>query len=46
MLVNEKNLYRIDNNNINIFIIKIDIKDVINKIFFVASIFHNITNCF
>ena len=46
MLINEKNLYYIDNNNVNIFIIKNDVKNIINKILFVASIFYNITNCF
>ena len=46
MLIRKKNLYNIDNNNVNIFIIENDIKNVINKIFFIASIFHNITNCF
>ena len=46
MLINEKNLYNIDDNNINIFIIENDVKDVINRILFVASILHDITNCF
>ena len=46
MLINEKNLYNIDNNNVNIFAIKNDVKDVINRIFLVASILYNITNCF
>ena len=46
MLINEKNLYNIDNNNVNIFIIKNDVKDVINKIFLVASILYNVTNYF
>ena len=44
MFINEKNLYNIDNNNVNDFVIKNDIKNVINKIFFVASNFYNITN--
>ena len=44
MLVNEKNLYNIDNNNINVFIIENDIENVINKIFFIASILYNVTN--
>ena len=46
MFINEKNLYRINNNNINIFVIKNDVKDIINKKKFIVSIFHNITNCF
>ena len=46
MLVNEKHLYDIDNNNVNVFVIKNDIKNVIYKIFFTTSIFNNITNCF
>ena len=46
MLINKKNLYNIDNNNINIFIIKNDVKDIINKILFVASILHDVTNYF
>ena len=46
MFINEKNLYNIDNNNVNILIIENDVKDVINRIFFVASIFYNVTNCF
>ena len=46
MLINKKNLYNIDNDNINIFIIKNDVKDVINKILFVVSILHNVANCF
>ena len=46
MFINKKNLKNIDNNNVNIFIIENDVKDVINKILLVTSIFHNITNCF
>ena len=46
MLVNEKNLYYINNNNVNLFVIENDIKNVINKFFFIASIFYNVTNCF
>ena len=46
MLINEKNLYNIDNNNVNIFVIENDIKNVINRILFVASVLYNITNCF
>ena len=46
MLINKKNLYNIDNNNINILVIENDIKNVINKFFFVAGIFYNVTNCF
>ena len=46
MFINEKHLYRIDNNNVNIFIIKNDIENVIRRIFFVISIFNNVTNCF
>ena len=46
MLVNEKNLYNIDNNNINFFVIENDVENVINKIFFISSIFYNVTNCF
>ena len=30
MLVNEKNLYYIDNNNVNVFVIENDVKNVIN----------------
>ena len=46
MLIRKKNLYNIDNNNVNIFAIKNDVENVINKILFVISILHNITNCF
>ena len=46
MLIRKKNLYNIDNNNINILIIENYVEDVINKILLVANIFHNITNCF
>ena len=46
MLIRKKNLYNINNNNINILVIENDVKDVINKILLIASIFHNITNCF
>ena len=46
MLINKKNLYNIDNNNVNIFVIENDVEDIINKILFVASILHDITNCF
>ena len=46
MLVNEKNLYYIDNNHVNVFIIENDVENVINKILFVTSIFYNITNYF
>ena len=46
MLISEKNLCNIDNNDVNIFIIENDVEDVINKILFVASIFHNIADCF
>ena len=46
MFINEKNLYRIDDNNINVFVIENNVKDVINKTFFIASIFYNVTNCF
>ena len=46
MLINKKNLYNIDNNNVNIFVIENDVEDVINKILFVASILYNISNCF
>ena len=46
MLINEKNLYNIDDDNVNIFIIKNDIEDVINKILFIVSVFHNVANCF
>ena len=46
MFINEKKLCNIDNNDVNVFIIKNDVKDVINKIFIIASIFHNISNCF
>ena len=46
MLINEKNLYRIDDNNINVFVIENDVLNIINKILFIASIFHNISNCF
>ena len=46
MLVNEKNLYNIDDNNINILVIKNDVENVINKIPFISSILYNITNCF
>ena len=46
MLINEKNLYNIDNNNVNIFVIKNDAEDVINKNFFILNILHNVTNCF
>ena len=46
MFINKKNLYNIDNNNVNIFVIENDVKNVINKILLIASIFHDITNCF
>ena len=46
MLIRKKNLYNIDNNNVNILVIENDVEDVINKILFVVSIFHNVTNCF
>ena len=46
MLVNEKNLYRINNNDVNVIVIENDVKDVINKKKVIASIFYNITNCF
>ena len=46
MFINKKNLYNINNNNVNIFVIENDIEDVINKIFLVASILHDITNYF
>ena len=46
MLIRKKNLYNIDDNNVNIFVIKNDVEDVINRIFFITSIFHNVTNCF
>ena len=46
MLVNEKHLYYIDNNNINVFIIENDAKNVIRKILSTTSIFNNITNYF
>ena len=46
MLINKKNLYNIDDNNINIFVIENDVKNVINKILLIVSIFYNITNCF
>ena len=44
MLVNEKNLNNIDNNNVNVFVIENDVKNVINKKKKIVSIFHNITN--
>ena len=38
MLVNEKHLYRINNNNnINVFIIKNDIKNVIRRVFLLRA---------
>ena len=46
MLIRKKNLYNINDNNVNIFVIENDVKDVINKIFFIASILYNVTNCF
>ena len=46
MLINEKNLYNIDNNNVNIFVIENDVEDVINRIFLIASILHSVKNCF
>ena len=46
MLINKKNLYNIDNNNVNILVIENDVENVINRIFLVASIFYNVTNCF
>ena len=39
MLINEKNLYNIDNNNINIFVIENDVKDVINIFFLLRAFF-------
>ena len=46
MLIRKKNLCNIDDNNVNILVIENDVEDVINKILLVASIFHNIMNCF
>ena len=46
MFISKKNLYNIDNNNVNIFVIENDVKDVINRIFFIVSIFYDITNYF
>ena len=46
MLVNKKRLYRIDNNNINNFIVENDIENVIRKKKFITSIFNNVINCF
>ena len=46
MLIRKKNLYNINNNNVNIFIIENDVEDVINKIFLITNIFYNITDCF
>ena len=46
MFINKKHLYRINNNNFNVFIVKNDIENVIRKIFFIISIFDNVTNCF
>ena len=46
MFINKKNLYNIDDNNINIFVIKNDVENVINKILFIMSILYNISNCF
>ena len=33
MFINEKNLYRIDDNNVEVFVIENDIKNVVNKLF-------------
>ena len=46
MLISKKNLYNIDDNNVNVFVIENDVEDVINKILFITSIFHDIANCF
>ena len=46
IFINEKNLYNIDDDNVIVFIIENDVKDVINRILFVASVFYIITNCF
>ena len=46
MLINKKNLYNIDDDNVNIFVIKNDVENVINRILFIANIFYDITNCF
>ena len=39
MFISEKNLCNIDNDNVNIFIIENDIKDVINKFFLLRASF-------
>ena len=46
MLINDFFLYNIDDNNVNVFIIKNDVENVINKKKIIASIFYNVTNCF
>ena len=46
MFIKEKTLYRIDNNNVNRFVIENNVENIINKIFFIASIFFNVTNYF
>ena len=46
MFINEKNLYYIDNDNDNVFVIKNNVENVINKILFVASILYNVSNYF
>ena len=46
MLINEKNLYYIDDNNVNVSIIENDVENVIKKFLLIASIFYNESNCF
>ena len=46
MFIRKKNLYNIDDNNVYFFVIENDVKNVINKILFIAGIFYNTTNCF